>query len=289
LGIKLALAKKQEFAQSLLLGMKDSVGADLVETILKHYDHTEGFLINQRKSVAQLKQVLSKSKSPEAKVLYSISDSLLEKSVWIIGGDGWAYDIGFGGLDHVISTGEKVNILVLDTEVYSNTGGQTSKASPLGASAKFSITGKLTAKKDLAWQAISYGNTYVAQIAFGANDLHTVRILQEAEAFNGPSLVIAYSHCIAHGYDMGDGVAHQVSAVKSGYWPLFHYNPSKQKGERFVIDSKEPTIPVSDFMHGENRFEIIRNTDPTLGAEFIIEAQEGISHEWEKLIALKVL
>ena len=289
LGIKLALKKKQEFAQTLLLGMKDSISADLVEMILKRSDHTEGYLVNQRKSVSELKHVLSKMKTPESKVLLSLADQLLEKSVWIIGGDGWAYDIGFGGLDHVISTGEKVNILVLDTEVYSNTGGQTSKASPIGASAKFSITGKLTAKKDLAWQAISYGNTYVAQIAFGANDLHTVRILQEAEAFDGPSLVIAYSHCIAHGYDMGDGVAHQISAVKSGYWPLFHYNPTKAKGERFMIDSKEATIPVSDFMHGENRFEIIKNTDPALGAEFIIEAQEGISHEWEKLLALKAL
>ncbi|MFI5263397.1 MAG: pyruvate:ferredoxin (flavodoxin) oxidoreductase, partial [Candidatus Kapaibacterium sp.] len=289
LGIKLAMTKKQEYARALLLTMKDAIGSELIEMISKKNDRTEGFLLNQRKSVSELKQILSKIKSQESKLLLSVADSLVEKSVWIIGGDGWAYDIGFGGLDHVISTGEKVNILVLDTEVYSNTGGQTSKASPIGASAKFSITGKLTAKKDLAWQAISYGNTYVAQIAFGANDLHTVRILQEAEAFNGPSLVIAYSHCIAHGYDMGDGVAHQISAVKSGYWPLFHYNPLKQKGERFVIDSKEPTIPVSDFMHSENRFEIIRNTDPARGAEFIIESQEGISHEWEKLIALKTL
>ena len=289
LGIKLALAKKKEYAQMLLLQLKDTIGDELVGSIMKPYDHTEGFLVNQRGYIGELKKLLSKMKSPEAKVLRTVADSLLEKSVWIIGGDGWAYDIGFGGLDHVISTGEKVNILVLDTEVYSNTGGQTSKASPLGASAKFSITGKLTAKKDLAWQAIAYGNTYVAQIAFGANDLHTVRILQEAEAFDGPSLIIAYSHCIAHGYDMADGVSHQISAVKSGYWPLFHYNPSKPKGERLVIDSKEPTIPVSDFMHSENRFEIITNSDPTLGAEFIIESQIGITHEWEKLIALKSL
>jgi pyruvate-ferredoxin/flavodoxin oxidoreductase len=289
LGIKLALKKKQEYAYDLLMKMKEVIGSDLIDKIVGHNDHSEDFRVRQRKNVLELKEKLSRMKTPEAKTLVSVADQLIDKSVWIIGGDGWAYDIGFGGLDHVISTGEKVNILVLDTEVYSNTGGQTSKASPLGASAKFSITGKLTAKKDLAWQAISYSNTYVAQIAFGANDLHTVRILQEAEAFDGPSLIIAYSHCIAHGYDMGDGVAHQINAVKSGYWPLFHYNPSKPKGERLVIDSKEPTVPVADFMHSENRFEVIRNTDPTLAAEFIIESQEGITREWEKLMALKAL
>jgi pyruvate-ferredoxin/flavodoxin oxidoreductase len=289
LGIKLALDKKRALATTLLLSVRDEIGQELFDALNRPFDHSEQFLREQRQQIYQLKKKLATVDSLAAKRLLTMVNDLAEHSVWIIGGDGWAYDIGFGGLDHVISTGENVNILVLDTEVYSNTGGQTSKASPLGASAKFSIKGKTTGKKNLAWQALAYGNVYVAQIAMGANDTHTVRILQEAEAFPGPSLVIAYSHCIAHGYDMAMGMTQQQHAVKSGYWPLFHYNPLKPKGERFSIDSKEPTEPVSEFLYHENRFNIVRNSDPARGADFLLEEQHYIDHNWEKLLLLKGL
>jgi pyruvate-ferredoxin/flavodoxin oxidoreductase len=288
-GIKLALEKKKDLAQSLALGLRDELGAEMVDQLMRMTDHTEASLIERRKTIAELKRKLDKLDSSRARTLRILANDLDERSVWIIGGDGWAYDIGFGGLDHVISTGENVNILVLDTEVYSNTGGQKSKASPLGASAKFSIKGKTTAKKNLALQAIAYGHAYVAQIAMGANDTHTVRVLQEAEAFPGPSLIVAYSHCIAHGYDMADGISQQALATKTGYWPLFRFNPLKAKGERLSIDSKEPSIPVSDFLYNENRFNIVRNADPTLGAELLIQEQDEILHNWEKLLALKGL
>lgn len=289
LGIKLAANKKKEYATSLMLAMQDEIGPEIVDAIMKANDHTDLYMINLRKNVQELKRRLDKIGTQQAMKLRFIAEDLVDRSVWIVGGDGWAYDIGFGGLDHVLSTGEKVNILVLDTEVYSNTGGQKSKASPIGASAKFSIKGKTTDKKDLAWQAMSYGHVYIAQIAMGANDAHTVRVLQEAEAFPGPSLIIAYSHCIAHGYDMAHGVSQQVNAVKSGYWPLFHFNPMKPKGERFVIDSKEPSIPLSDFLYHENRFNVVKNSDPELGAEFLITAEHEISHHWEKIMSLKGL
>jgi pyruvate-ferredoxin/flavodoxin oxidoreductase len=228
-------------------------------------------------------------KSMAALNLFHLADFLAEKSVWIIGGDGWAYDIGYGGLDHVLSTGENVNILVLDTEVYSNTGGQKSKSTPLGASAKFSVNGKTAGKKDLAMQAIAHGTAYVAQIALGGNDMHTLRTILEAEAYPGPSLIIAYSHCIAHGIDMAHGADEQDFAVKSGYWPLFHYNPLKPKGERFVIDSKEPSIPLSEFMYHENRFNVIKAKDPELAQEFLEAAEHAKTSKWERLVTLKGL
>ncbi len=289
LGIKLAIDKKKEMATTLLVSLRDEIGHDLFEKLVRHTDHSEAFLAEQRQSILALRKKLETINTPTAERLRLMANDLAERSLWIIGGDGWAYDIGFGGLDHVISTGENVNILVLDTEVYSNTGGQASKASPLGASAKFAIKGKTTGKKDLAWQAISYGNVYVAQIALGANDVHTVRVLQEAEAFPGPSIIIAYSHCIAHGYDMAFGVTQQQHAVQSGYWPLFRYNPTKAKGERFTIDSKEPTLPVSEFLYQENRFSVVRNADPARGAEFLLEEQHLIDHHWEKIMLLKGL
>jgi pyruvate-ferredoxin/flavodoxin oxidoreductase len=209
--------------------------------------------------------------------------------MWIIGGDGWAYDIGFSGLDHVLSTGENVNILVLDTEVYSNTGGQKSKSSPVGASAKFSIKGKTTGKKDLAMQAIAHGNAFVAEIAMGANDVHALKTILEAEAYPGPSIIIAYSHCIAHGYDMCHGNDQQELAVKSGYWPLFRFNPLKEKGQRFVIDSKDPSIPLDDFLYNENRFATIKNNFPEKGIEFLAMANDGMHQRWERIQALKAL
>ena len=227
--------------------------------------------------------------SVAAQNLIHLCDFLAGKSIWIIGGDGWAYDIGFGGLDHVLSTGENVNILVMDTEVYSNTGGQKSKATPIGASAKFAVNGKVSGKKDLALQAIAHGTAYVAQIAMGGNDTHTIRTILEAEAFPGPSIIIAYAHCIAHGIEMSHGAEEQDLAVKSGYWPLFHYNPLKPKGERFVIDSKEPSLALRDFMYNETRFKVIQAKNPTQAEEFLKMAEAAKASRWEKLTTLKGL
>jgi pyruvate-ferredoxin/flavodoxin oxidoreductase len=289
LGIKLATDKKKEIAHYLLTQLRDQVGAELADEILTATENTETEIIAQRRRVAELKKRLRALGSPEAIQLWGIAEFLSKKSIWIIGGDGWAYDIGFGGLDHVLSTGENVNIFVLDTEVYSNTGGQKSKSTPRGSSAKFSIKGKTTSKKDLAWQAIAHCNAYVAQIALGANDVHTVKTIMEAEAFPGPSLIIAYSHCIAHGYDMGDGMHHQADAVKSGYWPLFRYNPLKEQGARFLLDSKEPSIPVSDFMYEENRFSFIKNQFPESAKEFLAEEMLDVKSRWDRLGLLKGL
>jgi len=289
LGIKLATDKKREIAKFLLNELRDQVGNELAEEILTATENSEAEIIAQRRLVAELKKRLTALKTPTAIQLWSIAEFLSKKSIWIIGGDGWAYDIGFGGLDHVLSTGENVNIFVLDTEVYSNTGGQKSKSTPRGSSAKFSIKGKTTSKKDLAWQAIAHGNAYVAQIALGANDMHTVKTILEAEAFPGPSLIIAYSHCIAHGYDMGDGMHHQADAVKSGYWPLFRYNPTKEKGLRFTLDSKEPSIPVSEFMYEENRFNFIKNQYPEEAKEFLAEEMQDVKTKWDRIGLLKGL
>jgi pyruvate-ferredoxin/flavodoxin oxidoreductase len=289
LGIKLAYDKKTEIAKALLLQLKDVVGEGLVQEILDVDQSTEAGIMQQRAYVKLVREKVLAHKSFEARQLYALADNLVKKSHWIIGGDGWAYDIGFGGLDHVLSTGENVNILVLDTEVYSNTGGQKSKSTPIGASAKFSVNGKLNGKKDIALQAIAHGSAYVAQIAMGANDAHTVKTLQEAEAFPGTSIVIAYSHCIAHGYDMMHGAAHQQNAVKSGYWPLFRYNPLKAKGERFSLDSKEATLELKDFMYDETRFSILARQNAATAETLLEGAQHGVQDHWERLMALKAL
>jgi len=261
----------------------------LVDAILSNTEAIEADVIKQRQNVNELKRRLKEIDKPEASQLSEVAEFLEHKSIWIIGGDGWAYDIGFGGLDHVLSTGENVNILVLDTEVYSNTGGQKSKSSPIGASAKFSIKGKTTGKKDLAMQAIAHGGAYVAEIAMGANDVHALKTILEAEAYPGPSLIIAYSHCIAHGYDMCHGLEQQNLAVKSGYWPLFRYNPLKERGQRFVVDSKEPSIPMEEFLYHENRFATIKNNYPEKGVEFLAMANEGMRRRLERIEALKAL
>ena len=227
LGIKLATDKKREMALRLLKALREEAGSDLTDAILQNAENSEAELIQQRTNVNELKRRLRQIRTEESYRLYQVAEFLEKKSVWIVGGDGWAYDIGFGGVDHVLSTGENVNILVMDTEVYSNTGGQKSKASPIGASAKFAIKGKTTGKKDLAMQAIAHGSAYVAQIAMGANDVHALKTILEAEAYPGPSIIIAYSHCIAHGYDMCHGLDQQKLAMNTGYWPLFHYNPLK--------------------------------------------------------------
>lgn len=289
LGIKLAADHKREYARSLLNTLRMDIGEQLTDAILNNQESDESYIIVQRKNVNEAKNRLRLLHSSQARQLLSIADFLVKKSLWIIGGDGWAYDIGFSGLDHVLSTEENINILVLDTEVYSNTGGQKSKSTPIGASAKFSIKGKTTGKKDLAMQAIAHGNAYVAEIAMGANDVHTLKTILEAEAYPGPSLIIAYSHCIAHGYDMRFGATQQGMAVKTGYWPLFRYNPTKEKGQRFVLDSKEPNVEVSEFLYKENRFASIKNQYPGKGEEFLQMETDFIKKRWEKIEALKNL
>jgi pyruvate-ferredoxin/flavodoxin oxidoreductase len=288
-GIKLAFNKKAEIAKNILSSLCDVIGEEFVHEILNNPQTTESEMRRQKDNVNELRKKISSLSLPEAKQLSVIAGHLIKKSHWLIGGDGWAYDIGFGGLDHVLSTGEKVNILVLDTEVYSNTGGQKSKATPLGASAKFSVNGKSNSKKDLALQAIAHGTAYVAQIAIGANDIHTVRTLQEAESFPGTSLVIAYSHCIAHGYDMMFGADQQEKAVKSGYWPLFRYNPLNEKGQRFMLDCKEPSLPLKEFLYNETRFSSLAGSNPHHAEELLASAEKEIAHHWERLLVLKTL
>lgn len=289
LGIKLATDKKRDIALRLLKMLREDVGAELADAIIANAEVTEAEIIQQRQYVQKLKERLRELRSDEAYRLYQVAEFLEKKSIWIVGGDGWAYDIGFSGLDHVLSTGENVNILVMDTEVYSNTGGQKSKASPLGASAKFAVKGKTTGKKDLAMQAIAHGSAYVAQIAMGANDVHALKTILEAEAYPGPSIIIAYSHCIAHGYDMCHGLEQQSLAVKTGYWPLFRYNPMKEKGSRFTLDCKNPSVALDEFLYHENRFATIKNNFPDKAADFLVHANEGIQRRWETIEALKAL
>ena len=289
LGLKLASDKMHDHAISLLRQLRDKVGFDLAEAILNVTESNESALIQLRKNISTLKLKLNEINSETSRNLLVIADYLVKKSVWIVGGDGWAYDIGFSGLDHVLSTGENVNIFVLDTEVYSNTGGQKSKATPMGACAKFAIKGKTTSKKNLAMQAIAHGNAYVAQIALGANDSHTIRTIREAESYPGTSIIIAYSHCISHGYDMMLGASQQEFAVKSGYWPLFRFNPLKPKGERFTLDSKEPSLPVSDFLNNENRFNATLLNDPENAPDLLNKIQFDVDQKWERLLVLKSL
>jgi pyruvate-ferredoxin/flavodoxin oxidoreductase len=289
LGIKLATDKKREMAIRLLKSLREDVGSELADAILNNAESTEADMIQQRKYVNELKHRLKDIRRDDSYILYNLAEFLEKKSIWIVGGDGWAYDIGFSGLDHVLSTGENVNILVLDTEVYSNTGGQKSKASPIGASAKFAVKGKNTCKKDLAMQAIAHSSAFVAQIAMGANDVHALKTILEAEAYPGPSIIIAYSHCIAHGYDMCHGNEQQNLAVKTGYWPIFRYNPMKEKGQRFSLDCKPPSVALDEFLYHENRFATIKNNYPEKAEEFLALANQGVSRRWETIEALKAL
>ena len=284
LGMKLGLTKKQEIAVDLLKSLELLVGSELVNAILENPEEDETQKEQKFADLDKLKETLSIiDNNEDAKKLNQLTEYLRKKYVWVLGGDGWAYDIGFGGVDHVLASGENINILVMDTEVYSNTGGQTSKATPLGASAKFSIAGKRTPKKSLALQAVSYGNVYVAQIASGAKDLQSLKAIQEAQAYDGPSLIVAYSHCIEHGYDMGHGAAHQVKAVETGYWPLFRFDPTKPKGKKFRLDSKAPSAPLKDFMYTEARFTRVTKDHPKAAEELLTEAQEQVDSQWERL------
>ncbi len=282
-GMKLALSKKQELAAGLLKSIEKEVGTELVEALLNNQEKTEAEKSENFANVDKLKAKLDTIDKPEAKKLAQLTDYLRKKSVWILGGDGWAYDIGYGGVDHVLASGENINIMVLDTEIYSNTGGQMSKATPLGASAKFAVSGKRTSKKSLALQAVSYGNVYVAQIAIGAKDLQTLKAIEEAEAYDGPSLIIAYSHCGDHGYNLRDGAIHQEKAVETGYWPLFRFNPSKPKGKKFRLDSKAPAAPLEEFMYTETRFSRVAKENAELGAKLLERAQEEVNTNWERL------
>ncbi|WP_281239143.1 pyruvate:ferredoxin (flavodoxin) oxidoreductase [Flavobacterium praedii] len=284
LGLKLGLSKKQEIAVGLLKSLESEVGSELVSAILNNGEETEALKNEKFAQIEALNKILVKiQNNDDAKKLSQLTEYLRKKAVWIFGGDGWAYDIGYGGVDHVLSTGEDINIIVLDTEVYSNTGGQASKSTPLGASAKFTIGGKRTSKKSLGLQAISYGNVYVAQIAIGAKDLQTLKAIEEAAAYPGPSLIIAYSHCGEHGYELKNGVSQQEKAVESGYWPLFRFDPSQPKGKKFKLDSKAPSIPLSDFMYNETRFTRVVKDNAELGAELLTRAQEEVDTKWERL------
>jgi len=283
LGMKLALSKKQEVSVNLLKGLKQEVGSELVDAILNNPEKNEAEKEENFANLDKLKDKLADIDNADAKKLSQLTEYLRKKSVWILGGDGWAYDIGFGGVDHVLASGENINIMVLDTEIYSNTGGQMSKATPLGASAKFAVSGKRTGKKSLALQAVSYGSVYVAQIAVGAKDLQTLKAIEEAEAYDGPSLIVAYSHCGDHGYDLKDGALQQEKAVETGYWPLFRFDPSKPKGKKFRLDSKAPSKPLSHFMYNETRFTRVVKDDAELGAKLLKQAQEEVETRWERL------
>ncbi|MDH4285241.1 MAG: 4Fe-4S binding protein, partial [Gallionellaceae bacterium] len=256
LGFRISIDKHAAHAAELLKGLKGKVDAALVDAIVGADQTTEAGIFAQRERIETLRKALAGINSNEARQLESIADYLAKKSVWIIGGDGWAYDIGFGGLDHVLASGRNVNILVMDTEVYSNTGGQCSKATPRGAIAKFAADGKLTGKKDLGLIAMSYGHVYVASVAYGAKDAHTLKVMLEAESFDGPSIIIAYSPCVEHGYDMNKQHQQQELAVNTGHWPLFRYDPRREKEGKnpLVLDSQKPSVAYNEFVKNEPRF-----------------------------------
>jgi pyruvate-ferredoxin/flavodoxin oxidoreductase len=282
LGMRLAIDQQAEYARELVKRLNGPVGDELVKAILDADQSKESGIEEQRRRVVELRKRIGGLASPEALSLVPIADALVRKSVWLVGGDGWAYDIGFGGLDHVLGSGRNVNVLVLDTEVYSNTGGQMSKATPRGAVAKFATGGKHTGKKDLAMEAVSYGYVYVARVAMGAGDTHTVKAFLEAEAHEGPSLIIAYSHCIAHGYDMAMGLEQQKKAVLSGYWPLMRYNPAlRLEGKNpFQLDSKAPSIPFRQYAYQEARYTMLVRSDPEAARELLKMAQDDVERQW---------
>ncbi len=260
------------------------MGPELAAQVLGADQKDEAGIHDQRERVAALKEKLAGLDTDRARHLESLVDALVKKDVWIFGGDGWAYDIGFGGLDHVLASGRNVNILVLDTEVYSNTGGQASKSTQRGAVAKFAAGGKGSGKKDLGMIAMAYGNVYVAQVAMGANPVHTVRTFREAASWPGPSIIIAYSHCIAHGIDMTTGMSHQRDAVKSGYLTLYHYDPRLGMGgssQPLKLDSRKPTMPVESFTMKEGRYAMLAQADPARAKQLAKTAQADADARWQ--------
>lgn len=288
LGMRITADKQLSVATEYLANLKPMLSDGLADEILNAAQVHESEIVQQRQRVDQLKEELGKLDTPEAKHLLSIADQFVRRSVWLVGGDGWAYDIGYGGLDHVLASGRNVNILVLDTEVYSNTGGQSSKSTPAAATAKFAAGGKTGDKKDLALQAIAYGNVYVARIAFGANPQQTLLAMREAEAYDGPSIILAYSHCIAHGYDMKDGLSQQNNAVACGHWPLMRYNPVlRMKNQHpFVLDSPRPTISLKEYAYHELRYKALAMTNEKVADELIKHAQQLVNLKWKNYEAL---
>jgi pyruvate-ferredoxin/flavodoxin oxidoreductase len=292
LGMRLTLDKQTSYAQELVGYLRPQIGEELSNDLLGANQSDDHGLHNQRARVAILKekltQILDEGSAPDlaprVKDLLSLADALVKKTIWIVGGDGWAYDIGFGGLDHVMASGRNVNILVMDTEVYSNTGGQASKATPLAAVAKFAAGGKPTGKKDLGMMAVNYGNVYVAQIAMGASDAQTVRAFLEAESYDGPSLIIAYSHCIAHGINMAKGMDQQKLAAETGYWPLYRYDPRLRSAGKnpFQLDSKAPKTPLETYMYNENRFRMLQSSQPKAAEILLDAAQQAVLERWHK-------
>jgi len=283
LGMRVAINKQRDFARELVQTLSSDIGEELASEMLNSLQDDEAEIFEQRKRVKQLLQKLEGNASPEAAQLRSLANELVKKSVWIIGGDGWAYDIGYGGLDHVLASGENVNVLVLDTEVYSNTGGQMSKATPRAAVAKFAAGGKPVGKKDLGMMAMNYGSVYVAKVAMGARDEHTLRAFIEAESYEGPSLIIAYSTCIAHGINMTSSMQNQKAAVESGQWLLYRYDPRRfANGQNpLSLDSRKPKIRVKDYMMMENRFKMLTKSDPDTARELMAAAQEDANTQWD--------
>ena len=284
LGMRLAIDHQSAYARQLVGKLRNVVGEPLCDQLLKGDQNNESEITAKRGLVTELKAKLTDCAEAGARDLLSVADALVKKSVWIVGGDGWAYDIGYGGLDHVLASGQDVNVLVLDTEVYSNTGGQASKATPLGAVAKFAAGGKPTIKKDLGMTAMRYGNVYIAQVAMGASDTQTVKAFLEAEAHPGPSLIIAYSQCIAHGIDMAKGMHQQKLAVESGYWPLYRFNPKLEtEGKNpFVLDSHDPKIPLQDYIYTEGRYRMLQRSDPESAKILLERAQQSVNHRWRQ-------
>ena len=282
MGMRVTIDRQTQFAKELLQRLESVVGGELVRAILEADQRTEPGIFEQRRRVAELKAKLAGQTGMEAQSLLHVADFLVRKSVWGMGGDGWAYDIGYGGLDHVIASGYNVNLLVLDTEVYSNTGGQCSKSTPRGAVAKFAAGGKPQGKKDLALIAMTYGTVYVGRVAMGANDSHTIKTFLEAEAYNGPSIIVAYSHCIAHGYNLAMGLEQQKAAVQSGHWPLFRYNPAlvAEGKNPFQLDSKAPELALEKYIYNETRYKMLTLSHPDLAKKLLDEAQEDVAARW---------
>ena len=283
LGMRVAADQHTALAKNLLLQMSDCFEQEFIDALLDTNHEIGNQLRRQRERVQELKRRLQEMDDPRAKSLLTVADHLVRRSVWLVGGDGWAYDIGSSGLDHALASGRNINVLVLDTEVYSNTGGQASKSTPIAATAKFAAAGKAVPKKDLALQAISYGNVYVARVAFGANPQQTLQAMREAEAYPGPSLILAYSPCIAHGIDMRDGLSQQVKAVESGYWPLTRYNPLLRAAGRrpFILDSTRPTIKLEEFAYNEQRYKMLRESNPEEATRLMKLAQESLNLRWQ--------
>ena len=282
LGFRLTVDKHAEYAAELLQRMAPDLGEDYVREILEAPQDTDEQIKTLQFRILELKAKLAKLKTDQANEMETLADCLVKKSVWCIGGDGWAYDIGYSGLDHVIASGKNINILVLDTEVYSNTGGQMSKSTPRGAIAKFAAAGKKMGKKDLALMAMSYGNVYVGRVAMGANDAHTVKVFKEAEAYDGPSIIIAYSHCISHGIDMKKGLEQQKKAVESGHWILMRYNPDNRLDGKnpLTIDSKEPTLPIKDYIYNETRYKRLTIINPVEAEKILHEKEQDVKEKW---------